>query len=240
MPFPWDASRETWIILALSGFVGFTLSDLFLFKSFLMIGPRLSLLIFSLTPPMATLMVWFGAGQPLSGQGWLGMAVTLGGVTWVVAERPAQEGDKVQHYPWRGILYALIATFWQALAAVLAKQGIGDYDAFGATYIRIIGGVVGMLPLITLRHRWPAVKAAVANKRAMTIILCGSIVGPFLGVAFYMVALRHCHAGVVTTIVSTMPVLILPFSILLFKERVSPRAFLGAVLSVAGVALLVW
>jgi drug/metabolite transporter (DMT)-like permease len=55
-----------------------------------------------------------------------------------------------------------------------------------------------------------------------------------------MIALRHCHAGVVTTIISTMPVLILPFSVLLFRERVSVRALLGAVLSIVGVALLVW
>jgi drug/metabolite transporter (DMT)-like permease len=237
---PWDASRETWAILGLSGFLGFFLSDLFLFKAFLLIGPRLSLLIYSLTPPMATLMVWVGADQRLSAQGWLGMGVTLLGVAWVVAERPVPQEDRVQQYPWRGILYALLATCWQAAAAVLAKQGIGDYDAFAATYIRVLGGLVGLIPLITLRHRWPAVKAAMMHGRAMTIMLLGSTVGPFLGVAFYMIALRHCHAGVVTTIISTMPVLILPFSVLLFRERVSVRALLGAVLSIVGVALLVW
>jgi drug/metabolite transporter (DMT)-like permease len=66
----------------------------------------------------------------------------------------------------------------------------------------------------------------------------GVPVGPFAGVILFMVALRHCHAGVVSTIVATMPVLILPFSILLYRERVSLRAVGGALISVAGVAML--
>ena len=47
---PTDASYEQWRVLGLSGFLGFFLADLLLFKAFLMIGPRRSLLLYSLTP----------------------------------------------------------------------------------------------------------------------------------------------------------------------------------------------
>jgi drug/metabolite transporter (DMT)-like permease len=53
-----------------------------------------------------------------------------------------------------------------------------------------------------------------------------------------MFALRRAPAGVVATIISTMPVLILPLSIFVFHEKVSLRAVGGAILAVAGVALL--
>ena len=53
-----------------------------------------------------------------------------------------------------------------------------------------------------------------------------------------MVALRNCHAGVVATIVNTMPVIVLPLVIILYRERVSARAALGALVAVLGVALL--
>jgi drug/metabolite transporter (DMT)-like permease len=53
-----------------------------------------------------------------------------------------------------------------------------------------------------------------------------------------MIAVRHCPAGVVSTIIATMPVLILPGVILFYREKVSLRAAGGAVLSVVGVALL--
>ena len=65
-----------------------------------------------------------------------------------------------------------------------------------------------------------------------------TLVMTFAGVAIYMVALRHSPAGVVATIVATMPVLILPFSIFVYRERVSLRAAGGAVLAVVGVGLL--
>ena len=74
----------------------------------------------------------------------------------------------------------------------------------------------------------------------MAIVVAGSFVGPFLGVILCMVALRTCPTGIVTTIVSTMPVLVLPFSVYLYQERVSPRAIAGAIVSVLGVGLMCW
>ena len=93
--------------------------------------------------------------------------------------------------------------------------------------------------LLTLLGRWPQILVATRHRRAMGILCFGTLVGPFAGVILFLVALRHCPAGVVLTIVATMPVLILPFSIFLYHERVSLRAAAGAVIAVAGVAMLV-
>jgi drug/metabolite transporter (DMT)-like permease len=73
----------------------------------------------------------------------------------------------------------------------------------------------------------------------MPILMLGTLAGPVVGVVLFMIAVRHCNAGVVSTNVGTMPVLILPFTILLHREPVSVRAVGGALVSVAGVALLV-
>ena len=72
----------------------------------------------------------------------------------------------------------------------------------------------------------------------MAIATFGAVVGPFVGVVFSMIALRHAPTGVVATIIATMPVLILPFSIFLHHEKVSLRAVAGAIVAVAGIALL--
>ncbi len=74
----------------------------------------------------------------------------------------------------------------------------------------------------------------------MAIMACGTIVGPCLGVTTYMLALKGCHEGIVNTILATIPVMILPFSVWLYREPVSPRAFGGAVIALAGVAVLMW
>jgi drug/metabolite transporter (DMT)-like permease len=235
---PTDADLHTWLVLGASGVFGFLLADLCIFKAFLLIGPRLSLLIGSLTPPLAALLSWAWIGDRLDWWNWLAMFVTLAGVVWVVLERPsASDLPHSQHRP-RGILLAVLSAAMMAVGYVLSKEGLGDYDPVAATLIRVLVALPGYLILLTLWRRWSVIRAAICNGRVMAILTFGAVVGPFAGVAFSMVALRYAPTGVVATIIATMPVMILPFSILLHHERVSLRAAGGAIVAVAGVALL--
>ena len=238
---PTDADGRTWLLLILSGVAGYLVSDLCAFRALLLIGPRRTLLLQSLSPPTAAIISWVFLGEVLSARHWLAMAVTLTGITWVVLER--RERTEVEYSPRQlrlGVLLAVTAALAQATGMVWSRQGIGNFDAVAATLIRVLGALPGYLVVVTVLHRWPSIFAAVRQTRAMAIVFTGSLIGPLLGVVLCMIALRHCPAGVVTTIVSTMPVLILPCSILLFHEKVSLRAVAGAVLSVAGVALMCW
>src|SRR3972149_4949233 len=56
--FPYDASFYSWFWLILSGFVGFVFGDLFLFKSFTIIGSRFAMLIMTMVPPITALSGW--------------------------------------------------------------------------------------------------------------------------------------------------------------------------------------
>jgi drug/metabolite transporter (DMT)-like permease len=241
MWLPTDAAPRAWWLLGLSGFCGFFLADVCLFKAFLLIGPRLSLLVQAFTPPIAAVLSWLWLDEPLPGQQWLAMTVTVAGVAWVVLER-GDDGARAQDVGRRrrGLWLALLAAVAGAVGVVLSRQIMrnSDYDPFAATFIRVIGAMVGYLAVITLVRRWKAIATGAVHARAMAIVACGTLVGPFLGVALCMVALRYSSAGVTATIVSTMPVLILPFAVLLYRERVSFRAAGGAALAVAGVALL--
>lgn len=243
LPLPTDASWERWLVLGLSGVMGFFVSDLCLFKALVVLGPRLTLLIQALMPPLAAVIAWASLGDQLSARQWLAMGITLLGVVWVTMERAgsstaAKEPAEPRAQAWRfGVMLALLAAVTQAFGTVLSKMGIGDYDAGAATFIRVLGAMVGYLLLLTFLGRWRAVGIAARHTRAMMIVTLGSLVGPFTGVILYMIALRHCPAGIVATIVCTTPVLILPFAILLYRERVSLRAAGGAVISVLGVAL---
>jgi drug/metabolite transporter (DMT)-like permease len=72
----------------------------------------------------------------------------------------------------------------------------------------------------------------------MLIVFGGAFVGTVVGISMCMLALQNCHVGVVTTILATIPVMILPFSAYLYSDRVSLRAIGGAIVAAAGVALL--
>jgi drug/metabolite transporter (DMT)-like permease len=72
----------------------------------------------------------------------------------------------------------------------------------------------------------------------MFVVLLGAILGPFVGVALNMKALELCFSGVAITLINTAPVMFLPWAIFHYKEKVSQRAPIGAIVSVTGVALL--
>ncbi|MGW8258375.1 MAG: DMT family transporter [Thermoguttaceae bacterium] len=240
LPLPLDASANTWLLVGASGFFGFFIADLCLFKSFLLIGPRLSLLLQTFSPPLAQIIYGIFIGEGLPVRSWIGMGVTLSGVVWVLLESPATPRNHEHHaYARRGIALALISAFSASVGTVLAKIGIGDYNAVAATHIRALGAIVGYIGLVTISRHWPAVLKSFTHRRGMSIVMFGCFVGPFLGMILFMVALRETAVGVVYTIVNTTPVLILPFVIVLYHEKVSPRAAFGAVLAVVGVAVLV-
>jgi drug/metabolite transporter (DMT)-like permease len=238
---PTDADARTWLLMGASGFFGFFLCDICLFKSMLLIGPRLTLLLFSLSPPIAAVISWVFIDDKLMLLQWIAMAVTLAGIAWVVMERP--NGQASSHSPrhhWQGITLGVLASLANGIGMVLSKEGIGhgQYDAMAATLIRAIVALPGYIVLITLWRRWPAMLAGSRDLRAVGILTFGAVVGPFIGVALSLVAFQHAPTGVVATIIATMPIMILPFSILLYREKVSLRAVGGAIVAVAGIAML--
>jgi drug/metabolite transporter (DMT)-like permease len=112
-----------------------------------------------------------------------------------------------------------------------------EYSPFPSTQIRIITGIVGFMLIITLSGRWNTVLAALKNRKGMATITTGSFFGPFLGVSFSLVAVKYTSAGIASTIMAIVPILIIPPSIFLFHHKITIREITGTVLSVLGVAL---
>ena len=241
--FPTDATFFQWKWLALSGLVGFVIGDLLLFQAFVVVGARISMLMMALAPPFTALISWFILDEILSVMNLLGMAITLSGIVLVILkrERVEQNGqmkNKIKSgYSVQGILLAIGGALGQATGLVISKKGMGDYDAFSATQIRVLTGIVGFAVLFIFMKRWPRVWAALRNGSAMKRITLGAFFGPFLGVSFSLLAVQHTKAGIAATLMAISPVLIIPPAIFLFGEKVNWKEVLGAVITVSGVAL---
>jgi drug/metabolite transporter (DMT)-like permease len=113
-----------------------------------------------------------------------------------------------------------------------------DYQAFAATQIRIIAGTAGFLVVVTLMGYWRRIGLALRDGKAMRTMSLGAFFGPFLGVSFSLIAVKHTATGVAATLMALVPVLIIAPSALIFKEKVTLREIAGAVVAVAGVAVL--
>ncbi len=237
-PLPLDATFHHWFWLSISGVIGFTIGDFLLFKGFILVGARVSMLMMALVPPLTALIGWIVMGETLTPSNFLGMAFVVGGISLVVLERSPNQKQVQLSHPLRGLLAAFGGALGQAIGLVLSKYGMGDYDAFGATQIRIIAGTLGFGVVVTLMGLWRRVGSALQDKNAMGTMTLGSFFGPFLGVSFSLVAVKYAATGVAATIMAIVPVLIIPPSILFFKEKVSVREIVGSLIAVVGVAIL--
>jgi drug/metabolite transporter (DMT)-like permease len=238
-PLPLDADAHAWAWLSLSGVVGFAMGDLCLFRALVEIGPRLSALLMSLAPPAAAFFGWLLLGEKLD---WLdlgGVTLTFGGIAWAISARtPTSSGAARPRPSVRGVLLGLGGAMGQALGLVLSKIGMGSYDAFAATEIRAIAGLVSFALLFSVLGIWPRVWAALRDTRTMAITAAGSFFGPFLGVGLSLLAVQNTDTGVAASLMATTPILIIPFSVIFRGERVGLGAVGGAIVAVVGVVLL--
>ncbi len=261
---PWPAGAEGSDILWLlaSGFVGFFLGDLLLFRSYLVIGSRLAMLVMSLSPPLSALLDRIVFGVRLVPWDYAGILLTMAGVALAVTtpktdagspeapDTPAppekegkSDGNLAGAGPdtarWIGFLLAFGGAAGQSGGMILGKLGLSSYDALSATFIRSIGGLAGFIPLVLLTGAAGRVLSGLQNRPAMARMSVGAMAGPVLGVSAVLMAMRYSPAGVVSAITAIVPVVIILPSVFLFGEKVRAREILGAFIAVAGVIVLI-
>ncbi len=243
---PLNFPLRAWLFLSFSGVVGFFIGDIFLFQALVELGPRITMLIQSLAAPTAAVFGWIFLQESYSLHQWLGMAITLAGVSAVILEKsrnssPAQK-LRVTRISYRGVVFAFVAMLGQAGGLLLSKTGMqtdsGYLDAFSATQIRAIAAFCCFVIYFTVTKKWQDVGTALTNRKAVAFTAVGAAIGPFLGVSLSLMALHYLATGVASTFFSLIPICIIPFSIYLHKEHVSLRAIGGAVTAVFGVYLL--
>ena len=236
-PLPFGADASGWVWMTLSGLVGFFFGDLCLMRALVEIGPRYSLLIMSLAPPMTALLAAVFLGERLTPFEYGAMAVTLSGVVLVVTER--QGTGAPLRFTWRGGALAFGGAIGQAAGMTVAKIGLRTIDsAFDATAIRVLAGTVGFLLFALLRREGPRLRAALRDRAAVATVAVGAAAGPVAGVWLLMYAMTLIPVGLAQTFAATTPVLIIPVSHFLHRERITARSVAGAGIAFAGVAML--
>jgi drug/metabolite transporter (DMT)-like permease len=230
-----DAIRAAY--LAASGVVGLVIGDLALFEAMRRIGPRLSFLIMSLAPISASVAGLVLLGERPGRLAVVGIAVTLGGVVWVVGE--PRKGEPRGSHEAIGVALAVVGAACQGFGLVLAKVGMaGEVPALAATWVRMGTATTVIWLLTTLAGRAHGLGVADATRRAWLPVAGGAFFGPFLGVWLSLVAARLTDVGIAATIMATTPVLVIPILMITEHYRPTARALMGTVVTVAGVALL--
>lgn len=241
IPLPFGVEAWRWGWLALSGILGLVLGDAFLFQAFVWIGPRLSMLLMSLAPVIATVLAWIFLDEKLSALQLAGIVLTVAGIAWVVARQPGDAATRPHGRTYKlGILCGLGAATGQALGLITAKIGLaGDFPALSGTLMRMLAATAVLWGVtLLLGQARITVQRLRQQPGALRFLLAGAFFGPFIGVTLSLFAVQQTEVGIASTLMALPPIFLIPISRLVFHEQVGRRAVMGTVAAVAGVAML--
>lgn len=240
----WQAlTGESVALLVASGLVGIFVGDTALFVCMNRLGPRRSGVLFATHSLFSVVLAWLWLGERIVGWQLLGCALLAGGVMMAIAlgkrEGESHQWERTQGRLATGIALGLLAALGQALATLMLKplMSSGAVDAVTASAVRMSAGfgahaLLWGFGLSVTRLKQPLRRQDLLN----TFASAG--VSMVLGMTLVLKALESGSAGIVGMLSSVSPVLLLPLLWVVYRRRPALGAWCGAVLAVAGCALI--
>ena len=236
--FPLDTIQT----LMISGLIGIFLGDTALFGSLQRLGPSRTAVIFALNAPMTVIMGWFILEEHLP---WLTLfgcgIVTVGVLIAILGRRTNNEPQSMDSPQGRlsyGIALGLLAAFGQAAGSIIARPIMAEgVDPITASAIRVgISALcllcVGFIPNPLFRQKNPY------TMKLIGIIMFSGSLAMGVGMTLLLYGLALGDAGVVTTLSATTPVIILPLLWISTGNRPPLMAWVSAVVTLIGIALI--
>lgn len=234
-----DVSNNQLLNLIISAIFGLVLGDTFLFLAYKSIGPRISMLLMSFAPPISAVLAFVFLDEILSVSNVIGIAVTMIGIYIVIFENK-QKGKRLE-INLKGILYGFLASLGQASGLIFVKIAFNEenLNEFNASFIRLFSAVIILtVGSLIFKKLKTTPKSIVKDKKLALNLVWASLLGPYFGITASMIAVSHTYVGIASTLMSTVPIIMLPISKFYYKEKLNWKSILGAFITVVGVSFL--
>ena len=225
-------SASAWLLLGLSIVTAIALGDTVFFESTRAIGVGRAMTISTTYPLGAAVIAAAFLNEPVTVPIAAGSLVTMAGLVLIVA--PWAERAPEERF-WFGVGAAAIASLAWAVSTVLVKPPLSEMGPVTAQAIRL--PVASMVLWLTPWAR-SVPRAFVRSSRAVQIRI--AILGAITSVSsvMFVAGVKHAGVAVASVLSSTAPMFAIPFAVVFLGERITLRAFLGIVLTLAGIIVL--
>ncbi len=227
------------LLLALSGVMGIAWGDSLFFSALRRLGSRRSLTITAAGPALTALAGLVTLGERPHPSQWLGIGLISMAVVLVARQRPPdlKERGGPTGPPWMGLALALAAMACGSGGALLARHALrgGEVPALLAASVRLGAATVALAPLL------PKLRASLRQPSSMPVrwpgLVGATLFGTSLGIPLQQLALAGLPGGLAVALLSTSPVMALPFA-RLEGDRPGPMGWAAAVAATLGVSLV--
>lgn len=228
-----DPEMALW--LTVSSASGIMFASLTFVATIQMTGPRISALLFTTASPFALVLGYVFRGETVNAMQGAGVALIVCGIVLAVLGPKGDEGPRPPKPLGLGIALGLLTALGQATGSLFARPAmLAGADPVAAIAVRTGVATIFFLMLLAI----PVLRPAPPDRRSVKRIGGAAIFGMVIGMSLLMAALARGDVGIVTTMSSTTPILILPMVWALHHRLPHPAAWVGAAMAVIGTALI--
>ena len=229
-------------IIIISGIIGIFLGDTLLFLALQRIGPRRNNILFSLAAPFTIFLNIFILNEKMTFYEFLGCSLVFLGVVIAIfygdSKNNQHRWEKIEGSIKFGIFFGILAALGQAIGIIMMKPILNSgADPVASAAIRT------SISAILLSFTFFSKNALIVDKVQYSLkIISKTIISGFLGMALGMslllIALQKGDAGIIVTLSSTSPVMILFLIWIITKKMPSFGAWIGTLIAIFGTSLI--
>jgi len=232
--------NSIFLAIFLSSVIGIIIGDTFLFICLKRLGPRRQALLFSMQIPFTIVLAEIFLQSLPSLTELIGCALIFSGILIAIQFNrsiPNDDLENIQGNKYTGLLAGIGLALCQSIGIILMKPALGSTDPIIVSYLRIIIAAVimfGSLFFIKNNRLWEKMKD---YKKTIFSIFLG-FMGMGVGMTMLIYALKFGNPGVISTLSSTMPIMIIPILWIITKNYAGHLAVIGAALTCLGAGII--
>jgi drug/metabolite transporter (DMT)-like permease len=230
-------------IILVSGIIGIFLGDTMLFMALQKIGPRRNNILFSLAAPFTVLLNISFLGKEMSLINLIGCFIVFIGVVIAIAygsnnNNKNHRWEKIEGSLFIGVIFGILAALCQAIGLIMMKPVLDSgADPIASAALRASISCVFLAFTFFIKSKNFISKIPLNSSIIIKSIISGFL-GMALGMSLLLVALQKADAGIVATLSSTSPIMILFFIWILTKKTPSLGAWFGTIVAILGTGLI--
>ena len=239
----WNTINHEFLFTILfSGIIGIFLGDTLLFIALQKIGPRRNNILFSLAAPFTVILNIIFLNEIMSTINLIGCIIVFCGVVVAIAYGNSKDKNHrwelVEGNIYLGVSLGIGAALCQAIGLIMMKPILTmGADPIASAALRTAISFVFLAFTFFLNYKIFNTKTNLSVKIVSQSIISGFL-GMALGMSLLLIALKYADAGIVATLSSTSPIMILFLIWLLTKTIPTIGAWIGTVLAIIGSGLI--
>ena len=232
--------NSIFVAIFLSSVIGIIIGDTFLFICLKRLGPRRQALLFSMQIPFTIILAEVFLQSLPSTTELIGCALIFLGIIIAIQFNRTVPNDDLENIlgnKYTGLFAGIGLAMCQSIGIILMKPALVSTDPIVVSYLRVIVAAIIMFgSLFFIKNNQLLEKMKDYKKTIFSIFL--GFMGMGVGMTMLIYALKFGNPGVISTLSSTMPIMIIPILWIVTKNYAGHLAVIGAGLTCLGAGII--